>query len=100
MPPSAHVFGRWLFSHEEGGARVFRPRGTPFPPSRRPREGLDINADGTFRAYAPGAGDAPAAADGRWTEAGGDRLQLAYADGRERVLEIVEAAPDTLKIRA
>ena len=100
VAPGDHLLGRWLFSHEEeGGARVYRPRDTPFPPSRRPRDGFDINADGTFRAYTPGAGDAPVAAEGRWTQAGDDRLQLAFADGRGRVLEIVDAAPGTLKVR-
>ena len=98
MALSEHVFGRWLFSHEEGGARVYRPRDRPFAPSRRPRDGFDINEDGTFRAYTPGAADAPVAAEGRWTESG-DRLEIAFEDGRGWLLEIVHAAPGTLKVR-
>jgi hypothetical protein len=96
---STNVFGRWLFSHEEGGARVYRPRDGSFPPSRRPRDGFDIDEDGTFRAYAPGKADAPVATEGRWTQAGDGRLQLAFADGRGRVLEIVDAAPGALTVR-
>ena len=93
---NAHVFGRWLFSHDEGGARVYRPREAALPPSRRPRDGIDIREDGTFRAYTPGPSDAPVASEGRWTEAG-DGLQLSFDDGR--VLEVVDAAPGTLKVR-
>jgi len=92
------IVGRWLFSHEEDGARVYRPRGGTFAPSRRPRDGFDINADGTFRGYTAGAADALVAAEGRWTQAG-DRLAVALTDGAERVLEIVEAAPGMLKVR-
>lgn len=99
MPLSEHVFGRWLFSHEEGGARVYRPRDSSFAPSRRPRDGFDIDEDGTFRAYTPGAIDAPVAVEGRWTPAGDDRVGISFEDGRGRILEIVEAAPGTLKVR-
>jgi hypothetical protein len=97
MPP-AGIVGRWLFSHEEDGARVYRPRGGAFPLSRRPRDGFDIQADGVFRGYTPGAQDAPAARDGRWTVEGG-RLVVTFEDGSDRVLEIVEAGPDMLKVR-
>jgi hypothetical protein len=99
LPLSEHIFGRWLFSHEDGGARVYRPRDSLFAPSRRPRDGFDIDEDGTFRAYTPGAADAAVAADGRWTRASGDRLELSFDDGRTRVLEIVDAVPGTLTIR-
>jgi hypothetical protein len=100
---SAHLFGRWLFSHEEGegegGTRVYRPRGTPLPPSRRPRDGFDIDEDGAFRAYTPGAADASTARGGRWTAAGA-RIEVAFDDGGPRsTLEIVDAAPGTLKVR-
>lgn len=93
------VVGRWLFSHEEDGARVYRGREGQFVPTRRPRDGFDINGDGTFRAYTPGATDASVASDGRWTRAGDDRLAVVFADGADRVLVIVDAAPGALKIR-
>ena len=99
MALSAHLFGHWLFSHEEGGARVYRPRDTPLPPSRRPRDGFDIDEDGAFRAYTPGAADASHARDGRWTAAGA-RIEVAFVDGGPgSTFEVVDAAPGTLKIR-
>lgn len=94
------MIGRWLFSHEEDGARVYRPRGGEFAPSRRPRDGFDIDADGTFRAYTPGRSDASVASDARWRLAAPDRLEVAGADGSvTRVLHIVDAAPGILKLR-
>ena len=99
MPLSADVFGRWLFSHEEDGARVYRPRGGEFAPSRRPRDGFDIEPDGTFRSYAPGRGDAPVASDGRWTFSGADRLTVTDEAGAARTLVVVAAGPGFLKLR-
>jgi hypothetical protein len=99
LPLSEHVFGRWLFSHEEDGARVYRPRDSPFAPSRRPRDGFDIEPDGRFRVLTPGAADASRARDGRWT-ASGARIQVACDDGGPGLaLEIVDAAPGVLKVR-
>jgi len=88
-----------LFSHEEDGARVYRPRGSDFPPSRRPRDGFDVEPEGRFRAYTPGAADAAHARDGRWDESGGG-IRVTYADGGEALaLEVVDAAPGVLKVR-
>jgi hypothetical protein len=95
----AHAFGRWLFSHEEDGARVYRPREGAFAPSRRPRDGFDIDRDGTLRSYKPGAGDAPVSTPGRWVETSDGRLQVTDEDGRRRLLEIVAAAKGTLTVR-
>lgn len=100
MALSAHLLGRWLFSHEEDGARVYRPRDGEFAPSRRPRDGFDISADGSFRAYTPGRGDASVKSEARWRLAAPDRLEVTGADGRvTRVLLIVDAAPGLLKVR-
>ena len=78
---------------------MYRPRDSAFAPSRRPRDGFDINADGTFRAYTPGAADASTALDGRWS-ASGARIEVAYdAGGPGLALEIVDAAPGVLKVR-
>ena len=99
MALSEHVFGRWLFSHEDGGARVYRPRDSPFAPSRRPRDGFDIDPDGRFRVHTPGATDASTARDGRWTAAGAD-VEVAFDDGGPGLaLEILDAAPGVLKVR-
>ena len=99
LPLSEHVFGRWLFSHEEGGARVYRPRDSGFAPSRRPRDGFDIEPDGRFRALTPGAADASKARDGRWS-ASAAGIEVAYDDGGPGLaLEIVDAAPGVLTVR-
>lgn len=100
MALSEHVFGRWLFSHEDdGGARVYKPRDSAFAPSRRPRDGFDIEADGRFRVLTPGSADASKARDGRWTATGAG-LEVAYDDGGPGLaLEIVDAAPGELKVR-
>jgi hypothetical protein len=96
---SEHVFGRWLFSHEEGDARVYRPHDSAFAPSRRPRDGFEIDPDGRFRVLTPGATDAAKARDGRWTAAGAG-IQVAYDDGGPGLaLEIVDAVPGVLTVR-
>ena len=93
------VFGQWLFSHEEGGARVYRSRDSSFAPSRRPRDGFEIDPDGRFRVLTPGAADASNARDGRWS-ASGSGIQVAYDGGGPGLaLEIVDAAPGVLKVR-
>ena len=78
---------------------MYRHRDTTFAPSRRPRDGFEINEDGTFRALTPGAADASNARNGRWT-AGTANIQVAYDDGGPALaLEIVDAAPGVLKVR-
>ena len=99
MPLSEHVFGHWLFSHEEDGARIYRPRAGRFVPSRRPRDGFDIDQGGGFRVLTPGPADASDAREGRWTAAG-ERVEVAFDDGGPGLaLEIVHAAAGVLKVR-
>ena len=100
MPP-AELVGRWLFSHEEAGVRVYRRREAPVRPGRRPRDGFDIEEDGRYRHLQPGPGDAPGAVEGRWRAEGG-RVALA-----ERItltepgasFEVVSAGGGELRIR-
>ena len=87
--------GRWLFSHEEGGVRVYRTREEPVPPSRRPRDGFDVFEDGRYRHLQPGPGDAPRAAEGRWW-AEGERIRLTEPGA---VFEVVAAGGGELRIR-
>ncbi len=97
---SADVVGRWVFSHEEAGARVFVPRARARP-SRAPREAMDVNADGTFRSYEPGPADAPSAIPGRWTLAASGRFEATFSDGRPSLsFDVIAARPDALKLRA
>jgi hypothetical protein len=96
----ADVVGRWVFSHVQGDARVFGLRAAARP-SRAPREAFDLDADGTFRRFSPGPGDAPAASYGRWTLAPSGRLLVTFDDGRPPLaFEIVAAGPGALVVRS
>lgn len=78
---------------------MYRPREGPVAPSRRPRDGFDIDPDGRFRVFTPGAADASQARDGRWTEAAAG-IQVVFDDGGPGLaLEIVHAGPGALKVR-
>jgi hypothetical protein len=78
------VEGGWAHSFEEdqGDIQVYRPRATfAFPPSRRGRETLDLNASGGVTAGMPGPGDG-----------------MVPREGQPR-FDIIEAGPDILKVR-
>jgi hypothetical protein len=97
---AADVVGRWVFSHDEDDARVFAPRARARP-SRVPREAFDVNADGTFRLFSSGPGDAPEASGGRWTLSPRGRLEVTFDGGRPPLaFELLAAGPGALKIRA
>ena len=84
MGPIPKVEGGWAHSFEEdqGDIRVYRPRATfAFPPSRRGRETLDLDASGDVAAGMPGPGDA-----------------MVARDGQPR-FDILEAGPEILKVR-
>lgn len=95
MPSPAEIVGRWLFSHEEGGLRVYRKRADPVRPSRRPRDGFDIAEGGRYRHLQPGPGDAAEAIEGRW-EADGGRITLTETGA---AFEVVSATESELRIR-
>jgi hypothetical protein len=92
---STDFVGRWLFSHEEGGVRVYRTREAPVPPGRRPRDGFEIGEDGRYRHLQPGAGDAPAAVEGRW-QVSGEHVTLTQPGA---AFEVVAAGGGELRIR-
>jgi hypothetical protein len=96
MNDLAAMQGRWMHSFEEDEAdvRVYRPQSFAFPPSRRPRESLELGTSGTVGTGMPGADDRT-----RWTTAnlvalGANRYRI---DGR--VVEVVEASPERLRLR-
>ena len=60
------IHRRWLYSHDEGGAKVFRPAEEDFPPSRVPRIGYSFEPDGRVTRHAPGPADRTEAQGGRW----------------------------------
>jgi len=93
----------WTHSHEEDddGVRVYRPTGSfAFPPTRAGRETLVFGANGELIVQSPGPDDRPRGSASHWAALGGSRLGLGGMPGApEEVVEIVEAAPDVLKLR-
>jgi hypothetical protein len=91
----------WTRSHEEdaGGTVVYRPSDWDFPPQRRPRQSLELEAGGTLR---PRGGPAP---DDRRTEDAGSWsvddqvLRLRLAGGAETRYRIESVDEDRLVLR-
>jgi len=75
--------------------RVYRKREEPVRPSRRPRDGFDIEEDGRYRHLEPGPGDAPRVAEGRWWADGG-RIRLTEPGA---AFEIAAVGSGELRIR-
>ena len=90
--------GTWAhsFEEDEGEVQVYRPRDTfAFPPSRRGRETLDFRDAGQVVSGMPGPDDRQVHARADVTALGMNRFRL----GDARVIEVVEAGPDILKVR-
>ena len=89
----------WVHAFEEDTAEgaVYRPRGSKLPLSRRPRERLELEADGTARLFVPGPDDRYVEQPGRWHDEGGELVVAAREGGTE--LRIVSQSPDRLVIR-
>jgi hypothetical protein len=97
---AARLFStRWVHLYEEDtpAGEVYVPEEGPVPLSRRPRERLELNADGTATLSRGGADDRPAAHAARWTRDGQDIVIRAAAGGQP--LRIVEASPARLLVR-
>jgi len=89
----------WVHAYEEDTAEgaVYRPRGSKLPLSRRPRERLELSADGTARIFAPGPDDRYVEHAARWHDEDGDIVVRAREGGTE--LRIVERSPERLVVR-
>ena len=96
------IGGRWLHSFEEddAGVLVYRPADAfTFPPARRGREALEFGESGELSERTPGPDDRLSPAS-RWKSLGMNRYGLGGTpEAPARVLEIVEATPEILKIR-
>lgn len=94
---------RWLHSYEEDTAsgQFYRPESWDFPLSRRPREALELRADGAVRLLLPGEEDRPRAEDASWIEEGGAIVVRTAKKGSRggSTLRIVESGADKLVIR-
>ena len=75
--------GRWLLDRREGGHAIHLPYASfAGRPSRAPRPGLVIDADGTYSRLAGGAGDGHVrGAGGRWEISSPDTITLHPDDG-------------------
>jgi hypothetical protein len=63
----------WVHAFEEDTAAgaVYRPRGAKLPLSRRPRERLELDADGTARVYVAGPDDRHVEQSATWQDEDG-----------------------------
>jgi hypothetical protein len=101
------LFGtRWVHAFEEDDARgaVYRPADADLPLSRRPREGLELSADGSARIYVPGPDDRPRPRDAAWRDDGGE--VVIRTEGTSRggggsggEWRVVDWSPDRLVVR-
>jgi hypothetical protein len=97
------LVGAWThsFEEDEGDVQVFRPaHAFAFPLSRRGRESLEFGANGDVKTSAPGPDDRYRASTSSLTALGMNRYRIGAAGGKsEQVVEVVEQAPDLLKLR-
>jgi hypothetical protein len=89
----------WIHAFEEDTAEgaVYRPRGTKLPLSRRPRERLELDADGTARVYVQGPDDRYVEQPARWVDEGDAVVVRTREGGTE--LRIVDRSPERLVVR-
>lgn len=95
--------GSWThsFEEDESNLRVYRPTHSfVFPSSRRRRETLEFDADGHVTIGVAGPDDRLQTTSSSLTALGMNRFRLESAAGSAgQVLELVESAPDMLKLR-
>jgi hypothetical protein len=89
----------WVHAFEEDTAEgaVYRRRGSKLPLSRRPRERLELDADGTARIYVQGPDDRYIEQPATWRDEDGALVVRAREGGAE--LRIVARSPERLVVR-
>ena len=89
----------WVHAFEEDTAEgaVYRPRDSKLPLSRRPRERLELDADGTARIYVQGPDDRYIEQPASWRDEDGTVVVRARKGGTE--LTIVDRSPERLVVR-
>jgi hypothetical protein len=89
----------WVHAFEEDTAEgaVYRPRGSKLPLSRRPRERLELDADGTARIFVHGPDDRYVEQPASWREE--DGTVVVRARGGGPALTIVERSPERLVVQ-
>lgn len=96
--PAALTGRTWVHVFEEDTAEgaVFRPENADIPLSRRPRERIALNADGTAVLLMPGPDDRFVPQPARWTEEQGT---LVVRDAGDLVrLRVIEQAADRIVV--
>jgi hypothetical protein len=92
---------RWVhvFEEDSPAGAVYRPDSPAIPLSRRPRESLELNADGSARLFLPGPADRPRTVAATWRQEG-DAIVVRGAATRGAPVEvrIVEQRPDRLLV--
>ncbi len=88
---------RWVRVPEEDTpeAAVYRPDDADLPLSRRPREQMELSADGSARVFTPAADDRLRAGAAHWTDEG--NAIVVRADSRE--LHIFDWSDERLLVR-
>lgn len=86
-----------VFEEDAAGQHVYRREDDNIPLSRRPRERLELDADGSARIYVPGADDRPAGEPATWHEEDSEIVIRARGSGTE--LRIVDMSPSRLLVR-
>jgi hypothetical protein len=89
----------WVHAFEEDtdDGAVYRPRGSQLPLSRRPRERLELEADGTARIFVQGPDDRYVEQPARWHDEDSTIVICAREGGKE--LRIVDRSPDRLVVQ-
>lgn len=86
-----------VFERDRGDAAVFLRVDADIPLSRRPRERLRLERDGTATWMTAGPADGPVVHDARWSREGD---QLVVLDrGGARILRVLECTADRLLVR-
>ena len=93
--PQSDASSGWLFAtawvhvfeEDTAAGAVYRPEDADIPLSRRPRERLELHADGSARVFTAGPDDRPVGRPATWSDASGN------ADVR-----IIARSPDRLVV--
>jgi hypothetical protein len=98
---SASLFStRWVHVFEEDtpeGA-VYRPDSADLPLSRRPREQIELRADGSASVTTPGPDDRPVPTHARWEQQGGE-VSIRITGTGARELRVVSHSAGRLVVR-
>ena len=100
MPADDPLFTtRWVHVAEEDTSAgvVYRPDDENIPLSRKPRDWLELKADGTARLYVPGPDDRPVARAITWRD--DDDPRRSSRGRADADLTIIEKSPTRLLVR-